>query len=119
MTAKTELSAPKRRTRAEVRKLVAEFVSSGMRRGEFCQSRGLSFSTLDRHLKKLRCMRRRKPISFAGRLVPVQLAARKSPTQQEPSCELAVVLPGGRRIEVHPDFDTNTFERLVSLLERV
>jgi hypothetical protein len=24
------------------------------------------------------------------------------------------VLPGGRRIEVHPDFDTNTFERLVS-----
>jgi hypothetical protein len=29
-----------------------------------------------------------------------------------------VVLPGGHRIEVHPDFDTNTFERLVSLLER-
>ena len=53
MTAKTELSAPKRRTRAEVQQLVAEFVSSGMRRSEFCQSRGLSFSTLDRHLKKL------------------------------------------------------------------
>jgi hypothetical protein len=31
----------------------------------------------------------------------------------------AVVLAGGRRIEVHPDFDTNTFERLVSALERV
>ncbi len=30
--------------------------------------------------------------------------------QQEPSCGLAVVLPSGRRIEVHPDFDTNTFE---------
>jgi hypothetical protein len=28
------------------------------------------------------------------------------------------VLPSGRRIEVHPDFDTNTFERLVSALER-
>src|SRR5271166_6059515 len=53
MTAKTELSAPKRRIRAEVQQLVAEFVSSGMRRSEFCQSRGLSFSTLDRHLKKL------------------------------------------------------------------
>jgi DNA-binding transcriptional ArsR family regulator len=52
MTAKTELSAPKRRTRAEVQQLVAEFVSSGMRRSEFCQSRGLSFSTLDRHLMK-------------------------------------------------------------------
>jgi hypothetical protein len=63
--------------------------------------------------------RRRKPISSAARLVPVELAARKSLTRQEPSCGLAVVLPGGRRIEVHPEFDTNTFERLVSALERV
>ena len=119
MTAKTELSAPKRRTRAEVQQLVAEFVSSGMRRREFCESRGLSFSTLDRHLKKLRWKRKRKPISSAGRLVPVEFATRKSPTQQEWGCGLAVVLSGGRRIEVHPDFDTSTFKRLVSVLERV
>jgi len=119
MTARTELSAPKRRTRAEVQQLVAEFVNSGMRRSEFCQSRGLSFSTLDRHLKKLRWKRRRKPISSAGRLVPVELAARKSLTRHESSCGLAVVLPGGRRIEVHRDFDANTFERLVSALERM
>ena len=119
MTAKTELSTPKRRTRAEVQQFVTEFVSSGMRRSEFCQSRGLSFSTLDRHLKKLRWKRRRKLISSADRLVPVELAAKKSPTQHESSCGLPVVLPGGRRIEVHPDFDTNTFERLVSALEAV
>jgi hypothetical protein len=118
MTAKTELSAPKRRTRTEVQQLVAEFMSSGMRRSEFCQSRGLSFSTLDRHLKKRRWKRRRSPTSSAGRLVPVELAARKSPKQHEPSCGLAVVLPGGRRIEVHSDFDTSTFERLVGILER-
>jgi hypothetical protein len=79
----------------------------------------LSFSTLDRHLKKRRWKRRRRPVSSAGRLVKVELATKKSPTPQEPSCGLAVVLPGGRRIEVHPDFDTNTFERLVSALERV
>jgi hypothetical protein len=79
----------------------------------------LTFGTLDRHLKKLHWKKRRKPISSAGRLVPVELAARKSPKQQEPSCGLAVVLPGGRRIEVHPDFDTDTFERLLSVLERV
>lgn len=112
------MSVPKRRTRAEVQQLVAEFVSSDMRRSEFCQSRGLSFSTLDRHLKKLRWKRRRQSISFGGRLVPVELAARKSPTQREPSCGLAVVLPAGRRIEVRRDFDAATFERLVSLLER-
>ena len=118
MKAKKELSAPKRRTRAEVQQLVAEFVSSGMGRSEFCQSRDLSLSTLDRHLRKLRWKRRRKPISSAGRLVPVKLAARKSPKPHEPSCGLAVVLPGGRRIEVHPDFDTSTFERLMGILER-
>ena len=78
----------------------------------------MSFSTLDRHLKKRRWKRRRRPVSSADRLVPVELAAGKSPTQPEPSCGLAVVLPGGRRIEVHPDFDTSTFERLVSALER-
>src|ERR1700678_545866 len=78
MTAKTELSAPKRRTRAEVQQLVAKFVSSGMRRSEFCQSRGLSFSTLDRHLKKLRWKGRRRPTSSARRLVPVELAARSA-----------------------------------------
>jgi len=81
----------------------------------------LSFGTLNRHLRKQRWKRKSRRASSAGmfgRLVPVELAARKSPPQHEPSCELAVVLPGGRRIEVHPDFDTSTFERLVSLLER-
>jgi hypothetical protein len=97
---------------------VAEFVSSGMRRSEFCRSRGLSFGTLNRHLKKRRWKRKSRGASAAGRLVPVELAARKSPTQYEPSGGLAVVLPGGRRIEVHPDFDVNTFERLVGALER-
>jgi len=32
---------------------------------------------------------------------------------------LTVVLPGGRRIEVRPDFDASTFERLMSVLEQV
>ena len=90
-----------------------------MRRSEFCRSRGLSFGTLNRHLKKQRGKKRRsRAASSAGRLLPVELAARKSQTQHEPNCGLAVVLSGGRRIEVHPDFDTNTFERLVSALER-
>src|SRR5207253_10840350 len=104
MTVEDKLSAPKRRTRAEVQKLVAELVSSGTRRSEFCGSRGLGSGTLDRHLKKGRWKRKSRAASAAGRLVPVELAARKSPTQHELSCGLAVVLPGGRRIEVHPDF---------------
>src|ERR1035438_9634731 len=95
-----KVSAHKRRTRAEVQELVAEFMSSGMRRSEFCHSRGLSFSTLDRHLKKRRWKRTRRPTSSAGRLVPVELAARKSPKQHEPSCGLALVLHGKSSLEV-------------------
>src|SRR5664280_2152049 len=118
MNGKQKMSGRRRRTRGEIQQLVAEFLSSGMRRTEFCRSRGLSFGTLNRHLKKQRWKRKSRAASSAGRLVPVELAAKKSPTQHEPSCGLAVVLSGGCRIEVHPDFDTNTFERLVSALER-
>ena len=57
-------------------------------------------------------------MSSAG-LVPVELTAKKSLTQHESSCGLAVVLPSGCRIEVLPDFDTKTFERLVRALEQV
>jgi DNA invertase Pin-like site-specific DNA recombinase len=56
--AEVEVAARRRRTRAEIQQLVAEFVSSGMRRSEFCRGRGLSFSTLDRHLKKRRGKRK-------------------------------------------------------------
>ena len=115
---KNRVVSSKRRTRAEVQQLVSEFVSSGMRRSDFCRSRDLSFSTLDRHLKKRRWKRRRRPVSSAGRFVKVQLAAQKWATHHGAPCGLAVVLPGGRPIELHPDFDANTFERLVSALER-
>ena len=98
---------------------MSEFVSSGMRRSEFCRSRGLGFSTLDRHLKKRRWKRKTRSAPADGKLVPVELAIRKRPAEYQASCGLAVVLSGGRRIEVQRDFDVHTFERLVSALERV
>jgi hypothetical protein len=93
-------------------------MSSGMRRIEFCGRRGLSLSTLDRHLKKRRWKRKRRSVAAEGQFVPVELAIRKSPTEHEPGWGLAVVLSGGRRIEVQRDFDGHTLERLVSVLER-
>ncbi len=47
------------------------------------------------------------------------LAIRKPPAERRASCGLAVVLLGGRRIEVQSDFDGHTLERLVSVLERM
>ena len=98
---------------------MSEFVSSGMRRSEFCRSRGLSLSTLDRHLKKRRRKRKTKNASADDQLVAVELAVRKPPVEQQAGCGLAVVLSGGRRIEVQRDFDVHAFERLMSVLERM
>jgi len=97
---------------------VAEFVSSGMRRSEFCRSRGLSFGTLNRHLKKQRWKRKNRTASSSGQLVPVELATKKSAAEHGPTAPLVVVLSGGRRIEVQRDFDVYAFERLVGILER-
>ncbi len=115
MQGEERITVRRRRTGAEVRQLVAEFVGSDMRRNEFCRSRGLSLSTLGRHLRK---KKKRKSSAAAG-LVAVELGLRKSPREHEPSCGLAVVLVGGRRIEVRGDFDSQTLERLVSVLERL
>jgi len=51
--------------------------------------------------------------------VAVELAIRKSPTEHEAIGGLAVVLAGGRRIEVSPGFDAATLERLLGVLDRV
>ena len=76
-------------------------------------------STLARHLKKRRWKRKRKSTRADCKLLGVELATGKPAAESESSCGLAVVLSGGRRIEVRRDFDTHTFERLMSVLERV
>jgi hypothetical protein len=46
------------------------------------------------------------------------LAVRKPPAEHQSTCGLAVVLSGGRRIEVQRNFDVHAFGQLVSVLER-
>lgn len=118
MSGEQKVSATNDVSCADVQQLVPEFVSSGMQRSEFCRNRGLSFGTLNRHLGKQRRKRKSRAASAAHRLLPVELTAKKSSTQQEASWGLAAVLPGGRRIEVQRDFDANIFKRLVSALGR-
>ena len=40
-----------RRTGKEVQRLVEEFISGGMKRSDFCRSKGLSLGTLRQHLE--------------------------------------------------------------------
>lgn len=97
--------------------MVAEFVNSGVKRSEFCRSRGLALSTLDRHLKKQG--KRKKRRAADSHLVPVELAGSRTTRERQSIGGLAVVLSGGHRIEVQPDFDAPTLHQLVKLLERL
>jgi len=87
-----------------------------MRRSEFCRSRGLSWGTLNRHLK--RQQKKRHAVKPVSRLLTVEMAGPDGTGQRE-SGGLAVVLASGRRIEVGSGFDPHTLERLVLVLERV
>ena len=116
MNAEQRVEAPRRRTRAEIEQLVAEFESSGMEHSEFCRTRGLCRSTFYRHVKKHR--RKDNALVPSTQLLAVELAD-ISRTRQSKNDDLTVVLASGRKIEVGRGFDAHTLERLVSVLERV
>lgn len=111
MTETQGVAGTKRRTQAEIARLVNEYGSSGMRTREFCQSRGLALSTLQRHLKQ----QREKGDASGGSsgLMAVEVVREKAR-----NWSLAVVLEGGGRIEVQVGFDEATLIRLLKLLAR-
>jgi hypothetical protein len=105
----------RRRSRQEVDQLVAEYESSGLSRQEFCRERGVGLSTLDRY----RTRRKRQEPAGGNALLTVEVSARATAPVGETGSALAVVLRGGRRIEVGRGFDTGTMVQLVRVLEGV
>ena len=111
--------APKikrRRSRAEIKQLVAEFEASGLGRTAFCQQRGLSLSTLTRY-------RRRKQqaagkVAEEKRWLAVEVSGSGAVAGGERSSGLAVVLASGRRIDIGRGFDADTLKRLLAVVER-
>ena len=101
----------RRRSRAEAEQLVVEYEASGMSREEFCRKHGLALSTLARY------QRRREQGQVEGAGPSRWLAVELSGAHPEGASGLAVVLTGGRRIEVRRGFDAQTLRQLVSLLE--
>ena len=112
------IARQKRRTWAEIRQLIAEFLSSDMPGLEFCRSRGLSQSTLYRHLKLEQGKPKPHPVPTDPQLVPVELAGGKRSVVSN-SGGLVAVLASGPKIEVAGGFDALTLERLVRVLERL
>jgi len=105
----------RRRSRHEVEQLVAEYESSGLSQNEFCQKRGLALSTLARY----RARRKRQAPAGNNALLAVEVSGRAPASVAETGSALAVVLRGGRRVEVGRGFDAGTLEQLVHVLEGV
>ena len=101
----------RRRSRAEVEALVAEFEASGLMREAFCRQRNLAVGTLDKYRRRVH-----DGHSHGGLLLPVELVS--SSRNSDGDNFLAVELRSGRRIEVRRGFDTGTLERLLTILDR-
>ena len=82
-----------------------------MSREEFCREHGLALPTLARY------QRRREQGQVEGAGPRRWLAVELSGAHPAGASGLAVVLTGGRRIEVGRGFDAQTLQQLVSLLE--
>ena len=116
MTEPEEVKPRRRRTRQEVQRLVGEFGTSGLSRGEFCRIHGKRLSTLQRGLKR----ERTEPSDVQSdnkRLVRVKVIGGNGTADREGPCAMAVVLAKGRRIELRRDFDATQLRRVVEALE--
>jgi hypothetical protein len=94
--------------------LVVEYEGGGMSREAFCHKHGLALSSLARYERRQRRrVQGQDENPGPGRWLAVELPG----AQPAGASGLAVVLTGGRRIEVGRGFDARTLEQLVSLLE--
>src|SRR5450759_1562903 len=87
----------RRRSRAEIERLVAEFEASGLSRSEFCRERGLALSTLGRYRRG----RDRRESTSASPLLAVELSGRMQAYNAAEGRALEVVLRSGRRSHGH------------------
>ncbi len=86
-----------------------------MGRQEFCRQHSLALVTLDRYRSRLR----EAPggTSGEGRWLAVELNGHQQAIPKGTWSGLAVVLTGGKRIEIAAGFDARTLQELVRALE--
>jgi hypothetical protein len=107
--------ARRRRSRAEVEQLIAEFEACGLNRTEFCRSRQLSLAAFARYRKRLQ--QQSAPSASTGRWIAVELEG-AGPGRGGAGSGLAIALSTGRRIEIGRGFDSQTLLDLLGVLER-
>jgi hypothetical protein len=111
----------RRRSRAEVEALVAEYAASGLSRKAFCAGRGLAVATLDVYRRRVRKAQLGDSVRD-GVLLPVEVLDPGTkigrPDKDTQTYGLTVLLVNGRRIEIGPGFDARVLEQIVSVLDR-
>jgi hypothetical protein len=101
-----------------VEKLVAEYEASGLTRDVFCQQRDLSVTALDKYRRRVQKWAR----SGAGPMLPVEVVLSRAQGSNRAARGDGVVVVesrSGRRIEVGRGFDSETLERLLTILDKV
>ena len=118
MNANEEGTVRRRRSLAEIERLVSEYKQSGLSRKEYCAAHGLSMHTLDAW--------RRRITGSRQKIVPVEIVEEcalrqdlKQAERMEPSGHFRVVLAAGLRIEVESGFDASELRRLIAALDSV
>lgn len=97
------------RSRAEGDQVASEYEASGLSQEAFGRQRDIPLKTLARYVVRYR--KQQANGGGAPRFVAVEVAGHDG-------SELAVVLTGGRRIEVKRGFDSGTLRQLVAVLEQ-
>lgn len=99
-----------RRSRDEIRKLVGEFQQSGQSQEEFADSIGVHTNTVSKWVRE----QRHRKSGQRQAVVPVRVKAEQP---QEDLTGIELVLRNGRVIRLGRDFDGNTLNKLIELLE--
>jgi len=94
---------------SEMRRVLDEWESSGLRRREFCQQRGIALTTFD-YWRREHAIKRRKPARLP-RMVAVKI------NNVEPAPHFTLSLANGRRIECSWRFADVELARLIRIAE--
>ena len=96
--------------------LVAEYERSGLSPTSFCRQKGMNRMTLQAY--QLRQPEAAGETTSGKRWLAVEVSGATAVGGGGGASGLAVLLPGGGRIEIGRGFDTDTLKRLLDVVER-
>jgi hypothetical protein len=96
--------------------LVAEYESSGLSPTEFCRQKGMNRMTLQAY--QLRQQEAPRETASRERWLAVEVSGSNSAEVGGGASGLAVLLPGGCRVEISREFDADSLKRLLDVVGR-